>query len=65
MRRALGLEEPRYEFEADYFATPEAERVGVVADYLRAHPDGGPNLEGLVSGYRQRCEVEVGARRPR
>lgn len=55
VRRALGEERPRYEFERAFFAAPEADRERVVADYLRAHPDGAPNLDGLVAGYRARC----------
>lgn len=58
LRRELDLPRARYEFEPTFWATPEADREAMIARYLRDHPHGAPNLDGLVSGYRQRCEVE-------
>jgi hypothetical protein len=58
LRRELGLARPRYPFERDFWAAAEDEREAVIADYLRDHPDGGPNVTGLAAGYRERCEVE-------
>ncbi len=55
LRRSLGDVSPRYEFEADMLRAPEEERDGIVTAYLRAHPDGAPNLDALVTGYRSRC----------
>ncbi len=63
LRRALGLSEPRYEFEPAFHAGGgEATILG----YLREHPEGGPNVDGLATAYRERCEVErAEAARPR
>ncbi len=58
LRRAQDLAPDRYEFEPDLWAAPEADRVELVARYLREHPTGAPNMDPLVAGYRQRCEVE-------
>lgn len=58
LRRALELPPDRYEFEPALWAAPEADRVALVARYLREHPDGAPNVDALASGYRQRCETE-------
>ena len=58
LRRVYELEAGRYGFEADYWSHPEDERLGIVERYLRDHPDGAENLDPLVTGYRQRCEVE-------
>ncbi|MFK7984872.1 MAG: hypothetical protein AB8I08_02500 [Sandaracinaceae bacterium] len=55
LRRSLGEVAPRYEFEADLLQAPEDERSGIIMAYLRAHPDGAPNLDALVTGYRSRC----------
>lgn len=58
LRRALGLAPDRYEFEPDFWAAPEARRAGVIERYLREHPSGGRNVDPLIAGYTQRCEVE-------
>ncbi len=58
LRRALGVRGARYEFETPFFAAPAGEGEGVVLEYLLAHPDGGPGLDGLGAAYRQRCEVQ-------
>lgn len=58
LRRRFELATPRYEMESAFWAAPEAEREGLVRDYLLEHPDGATNLEPLASGYRERCEVE-------
>jgi hypothetical protein len=57
LRRALGVTEPRlaYAFEDDFWRAPVAGREPLLLDYLRAHPDGAPGLDGLLSGYRRRC----------
>lgn len=56
-RRALGVTARRipYAFEDDVWRAPEPAREGVVLDYLRAHPDGGPGVDGLLAGYSRRC----------
>jgi hypothetical protein len=54
--RTLEASPGRYEFEADFYAAPPADREGVVRRYLETHPNGGPGLDALASGYRQRCE---------
>jgi len=57
LRRALGVSAPRvrYEFEANYWSTNEKERVPLVLEYLRAHPDGAPGIDALGSAYARRC----------
>ncbi len=59
LRRALGVTDPRlpYAFEDDFWRAPAAGREPLLLDYLRAHPDGAPGLDGLLSGYRRRCRV--------
>lgn len=61
LRRALGLTEPRYEFEADFHASPQQGEATILA-YLRAHPEGGPGLDGLGAAYAQRCAMAAGDR---
>ncbi len=58
LRRELGITGQRYEFEAEL--AHAADPAGVVLEYLRAHPDGGPGLDALGAGYRLRCERERG-----
>lgn len=58
LRRAQNQTAARYEFEPDLWAAAEPEREALVARYLREHPGGAPHIDGLVAGYRQRCEVE-------
>lgn len=57
LRRALGVTQARYEFEAAYFAAADA-RAGerAIEAYLVAHPDGGPGIDALGAAYRERCE---------
>ena len=57
LRRALGGVERRipYAFEDDFWRAPPEGREPLVLDYLRAHPDGGPGLDALGSGYARRC----------
>ncbi len=54
LRRALGVEEIRYPFEAD--ANQSDNPLALVERYLVTHPDGGPGLDALGTGYRLRCE---------
>jgi hypothetical protein len=58
LRRLFGARGPSgYEFEAAYFdAAPDA-REALVLRYLREHPEGGPGLDGLSSGYAERCRA--------
>lgn len=58
LRAAFELDPSRYEFEPGFFREPASGRVAYVERYLRAHPDGARNLDPLITGYRQRCEVE-------
>ena len=44
-----------FEFAARLRATSEGEREGIVTAYLRAHPRGGPGIDGLADAYRARC----------
>jgi len=44
-----------YEFEAGYWATEEPKREQFLWDYMRAHPNGAPGLDGLAHGYAKRC----------
>jgi len=57
LRRALGVTSPRskYAFEDDVRAAKEEDREAIVLAYLRAHPDGGPGIDALASGYARRC----------
>ena len=57
LRHALGVTERRipYAFEDDVQRAPPEARERLVLDYLRAHPDGAPGLDGLASGYARRC----------
>lgn len=59
LRRRLGAEDTRYEFEPVFFETDPADQVALIEGYLRAHPDGAENLEPLARGYRERCEAAV------
>ena len=40
LRRRLGAEDTRYEFEPVFFETDPADQVALIEGYLRAHPDG-------------------------
>jgi hypothetical protein len=62
LRRALGMTGSSgrarripYAFEDDFWAAPAGERQVLVLAYLHAHPDGGPGLDALASGYARRC----------
>ncbi len=59
LRRALGVTSRRlpYAFEDGFWSAPAAGRERLVLDYLRAHPDGAPGLDGLASGYARRCRA--------
>lgn len=59
LRRRLEAPGPRYDFEPAFWEAAEGDRVALILDYLRAHPDGARNLEALGTGYRQRCEVQA------
>lgn len=63
LRRALGVEGARYEFEAPFLAARAEDGEALILEYLLAHPEGGPGLDGLGAAYRQRCEVQQRARR--
>ncbi len=58
LRAELGLPPDRFAFEAEARAAEGDARVAVIGRYLRAHPEGGPNLDALGAAYRQRCEIE-------
>jgi hypothetical protein len=59
LRRALGVTERRlpYAFEDAFWRSPTAGRERLVLEYLHAHPDGAPGLDGLASGYSRRCRA--------
>ncbi|MCA9610815.1 MAG: hypothetical protein KC619_34705 [Myxococcales bacterium] len=61
LRRAQDLEPNRYEFEREFWRASADDQAALVARYLREHPSGAPNMDPLVAGYRQRCEVERAA----
>jgi len=69
LRRAFGVNADaarvRYTFERDFWAAPNETRVGLVLDYLRAHPDGAPGIDALASGYARRCRAARDASAPR
>lgn len=57
LQDALGAQ-PRllaFEFAADVRAAPASSRERVVLAYLRAHPRGGPGIDGLADAYRLQC----------
>ncbi len=58
LRRAFELPPTRYEFEPGFWAAPESDRVALVDRFLRDHPGGARNMDGLIAGYAQRCEAE-------
>jgi hypothetical protein len=60
LRRALGAPSGDgrrlpYAFEDAFWTTPDDRREALVLADLRAHPDGGPGLDALASGYARRC----------
>jgi hypothetical protein len=57
-RRALGVRDPVvvYELAAEWAEADEDARVAVIADWLEAHPDGGPGVDALGRAFRDRCE---------
>lgn len=58
LRRLFGAAEPSgFEFEAAYFDAPPEAREALVLRYLREHPEGGPGVDGLASGYAERCRA--------
>jgi len=58
LRAELGLVPDRFDFEPAVLGTTEPDDRLLVAEYLRAHPDGARNLDPLVSGYLRRCRAE-------
>jgi hypothetical protein len=70
LRRALGAPSGDgrrlpFTFEDAFWAAPEDRREALVLADLRAHPDGGPGLDALASGYARRCADVVRERDPR
>lgn len=65
LRRAQELEPNRYEFEREFWRASRDDQVALVARYLREHPNGAANMDPLIAGYRQRCEVERAEAGPR
>lgn len=66
LRRALSVQQPSSlsfgELEPAFWAAPEDRRVAVVREYLEAHPEGAPGIDGLAAGYRARCDRENAGR---
>ncbi|MCB9597970.1 MAG: hypothetical protein H6719_34960 [Sandaracinaceae bacterium] len=58
LRQAVDLDPDRYEFEPAARRASGRAQVALVERYLREHPSGAPNMDPLIAGYRQRCEVE-------
>lgn len=57
LQDALGAQPTTLAFEftpAMRAAAPEA-RASIALSYLRAHPSGGPGIDGLADAYRARC----------
>ena len=44
-------------FEADVLAAPAGERAALVEAWLWDHPDGGGDVDGLVTAYTRRCKM--------
>ena len=69
LRRALGAPSGDgrrlpYTFEDAFWTAPADRREALILADLRAHPDGGPGLDALASGYAQRC-ADMVRERPR
>lgn len=62
VRDGLGLPADRFAFEEEVRALEGAGAERAVLAYLEAHPHGGPGVDGLGAGYRERCETELRAR---
>lgn len=50
-------------FEAEVLAAPPGERAALVERWLWDHPDGGGDVDGLVTGYTRRCQAHGGGTR--
>ena len=61
LRRELASRNARivYEFEPSYWVAVPAERERLIFDYLRAHPQGAPGIDGLAAGYAKRCREAI------
>lgn len=59
LRQTLAVKTPkiRYEIEPAWRSKPPQERVALVLDYLKAHPNGAPGIEPLARGYERRCRL--------
>ncbi len=51
-----------YPFEAEVMAAGADERAARVERWLWDHPDGGGDVDGLVTGYTRRCARDAGTR---
>jgi hypothetical protein len=58
-REQLGMQQGVlvYPFEAEVLAATAAERADLVERWLWDHPDGGGDVDGLVTGYTRRCKT--------
>lgn len=66
LRKELGVGLPHaprpalpFEFEAEFWKTPESERESLIKRYLIAHPDGAPGVDALASSYKKRCATQA------
>jgi hypothetical protein len=57
-RRETGIERPvvEYPFEEAVRTAPAEDRTDLIEAWLWEHPRGGPGVDGLVEGYRKRCD---------
>lgn len=58
LRRDLGVSSARSPIEPtpEFWRAAPALREALLLDYIRAHPDGAPGLDALVTGYTRRCK---------